>query len=95
MLDHASFICTDSFHATALSIIMSKDFVEFIRFKDIDSSSQNSRIYDLLERYRLNERIYKEGINKWSKCINYVTIQALLEEDRQKSLEFLIRSIEY
>lgn len=95
MLDHASFICTDSFHATALSIIMSKDFVEFIRFKDIDSTSQNSRIYDLLERYRLNERIYKEGINKWRKCINYVSIQALLEEDRQKSLEFLIRSIEF
>lgn len=58
LIKDSSFVCTDSFHATAVSINLEKNFVEFMRFKDSDKSSQNSRIYDVLNHYGLSSRIY-------------------------------------
>ena len=40
------------------------NFVEFVRFDDADSHSQNSRIYDLLNRYQLNGRLYSSWDGK-------------------------------
>lgn len=94
LIKEASFICTDSFHATALAINFQKDFVEFIRFKDADEASQNSRIYDLLNRYRLSSRIYSKD-TKWFDKISYQKISKQLEIDRRKSLDFLLNSIEH
>lgn len=94
MLLNASFICTDSFHATALSINNSKSFVEFLRFKDTDQKSQNSRIYDLLANYSLKDRFYGEAIDKWSSLIDYKEISVKLAMERKVSLEYLIESIE-
>lgn len=94
LIKEASFICTDSFHATALAINFQKDFVEFIRFKDTDEASQNSRIYDLLNHYQLSSRIYSENTD-WFDKISYQKISKQLEFDRRKSLDFLLNSIEH
>lgn len=94
LIEQSSLVCTDSFHATALSINLKKDFVEFMRFKDKDEKSQNSRIYNVLERYGLMYKIYDSNNNDWSKKIDYTTINKILEDDRKRSLEFLINSIE-
>ncbi len=51
LLQNATVICTDSFHASAFSINLSKDFYVLKRFSDKDENSQNVRIYDLLLRY--------------------------------------------
>lgn len=93
LIKEASFICTDSFHATAMAINFQKDFVEFIRFKDADEVSQNSRIYDLLNHYRLSSRIYSEN-TEWFDKIAYNEINKQLEIDRKNSLNFLLNSIE-
>lgn len=93
-IQHASFVCTDSFHATALSINHSIPFVEFLRFKNEEKKSQNSRIFDLLTHYNLLDRIYKESIDDWSKRIDYENIQKILTTDRKTSLNFLINAIE-
>lgn len=93
LIKEASFICTDSFHAIAISINLQKDFVAFKRFNDTDKSSQNSRIYDILNQYKLNSRIYDNN-NQWNTTINYKPITKLLDEDRRKSINFLINSIE-
>lgn len=95
IIAHASLICTDSFHATALSINMSKPFIEFLRFKDSDTNSQNSRLYDLLGRYNLMSRLYSEREVEWLKPIDYDDVQQLLHEDRIRSLSYLINAIEY
>lgn len=94
LISRAAFVCTDSFHATALSINMSKDFVEFVRFKDSDGNSQNSRIYDVLNHYHLGNRIYKAGGEDWYGYIDYVKVQEILEADRIFSENYLITSIE-
>jgi hypothetical protein len=37
LIDKAELVCTDSFHATALSINLKNDFIEFLRFDEKDS----------------------------------------------------------
>lgn len=95
LLQKAKFVCTDSFHATALSINYSVPFVEFLRFKDDDMQSQNSRIYDLLNHYGLMERIYHKESSKWKDAIDYLSVQDVLSCDRQKSMDYLVNAIEH
>ena len=95
LIQYAALVCTDSFHATAISINLSIDFVEFLRFKDTDEKSQNSRIYDVLEHYKLRSRLYFSETDEWTKRITYTPVQAQLTEDRIKSVNFLINSIEH
>lgn len=95
LIMNASYVCTDSFHATALSINFSKDFVEFLRFSDCDIKSQNSRIYDLLNHYSLSYKIYSVNNSDWTNSIDYTKVQKSLASDRNDSLTFLINAIEY
>lgn len=94
LIQKASFVCTDSFHATAISINMNVDFVEFIRFKDSDKASQNSRIYDVLSHYKMMDRIYSVEDSSWSEKIDFSSSNKQLEMDRKKSLDYLINAIE-
>lgn len=64
-------MCTDSFHATAICINLQKDFIEFLRFKETDTKSQNSRIKDILERYELTNRIYSSNNIECFNAIHY------------------------
>ena len=94
LIAFSTLVCTDSFHATALSINMSKDFVEFKRFADDSKTSQNSRIYSLLSHYRLEHKMYNERLNKWAEMYDELSVQDILEKDRRKSVSFLINAIE-
>lgn len=93
LIQHAELVCTDSFHATAISINLSIDFIEFLRFNNDDNKSQNSRIYDLLEHYQLQERIYTPHKDITQK-IKYDPIKCILEKDRIDSMAYLINAIE-
>lgn len=55
-IDHATAICTDSFHTTLFSINLHTVFFTFIRQYWHDFP-QNARIVDLLERYGLTDRL--------------------------------------
>ncbi len=94
LLQKAKLVCTDSFHATALSINHSVPFVEFLRFRDDDQKSQNSRIYDLLNHYGLINRIFQKQSKKWIEAIDYNPVQEVLARDRKRSMEYLINAIE-
>ncbi|MBQ4525121.1 MAG: polysaccharide pyruvyl transferase family protein [Bacteroidaceae bacterium] len=94
LIQHATVVCTDSFHATVLSINFNINFVEFVRFAINDDKSQNSRINDLLSHYHLENRIYNENSEEWSKSINYLPVNEFLEEDRQKALNYLTKALE-
>lgn len=95
LLQRAKYVCTDSFHATALCINHSVPFVEFIRFMDDDKKSQNSRIYDLLTHYDLMNRIYSADSLEWTEQINYQEVQRILTQDRKLSTDYLINAIEH
>lgn len=91
LLKDSSLVCTDSFHACALSINLSKEFIVFKRFNDNDPKSQNSRIYDMLSAYNLEGNIYDKNFI-FSKT-NYEPIQTKLNIDRNNSINYLISSI--
>ena len=59
LITNAKYVLTDSFHASAFSIIQQKQFYVFERTARTDANSQNSRIYNLLEISGLNDRIQK------------------------------------
>lgn len=96
LLSNATFVCTDSFHATALSINFGKQFSTFLRFAENDEHSQNNRIYDILNHYKLMERLYKQkGENiAWAESlIDYQEPHRILEKERSESISFLKQSI--
>lgn len=94
LLKDATWVCTDSFHATALSINFGKNFTEFLRFKDSDKGSQNSRIYDVLDTFKLQNRLYNEMQEMWSKPIDYKESYEIFNHLRTDSTDWLINAIE-
>lgn len=94
LVSEAKLICTDSFHATAISINMNKNFIEFLRFDDNNKDSQNSRIKDVLNHYGLNERLYCGNMSQIQDInIDYTNINDILNKDRDFSSNFINKAI--
>lgn len=95
LLENADLICTDSYHGILLSINFKKPFLVFKRFSDNDPNSQNSRIYHILDKYGLKDRLitdYDSGcINRQ---IDFDKVHTLLKVEREHSMAFLKRSLE-
>jgi hypothetical protein len=94
LIRRARLVCTDSFHATAISLNYAVNFVEFIRFKESDKASQNSRIFDILSHFNLSYKIYNSVNKDWLKPIDYTQVHKVLNEDRKESLAYLSNAIE-
>lgn len=94
LLLNAEYVCTDSFHASALSINLSKNFITLLRFDNNDNASQNSRIFDMLTHYNLANRIFSTENILWSCDIDFNPVQHILEIDRARSINFLTNAIE-
>ena len=94
LISHAQLICTDSFHATALAAIMQRPFIDFLRFSDGDTLSQNSRIHDLLSHLNLNDRIFTHSRVIPQGKIDFSKVNQIIELDRKLGTEYLKASIE-
>lgn len=57
LIKNAEFIITDSFHACVFSMIFQKPFVVFERNIIGEKVNMNSRIYDFLEEYHLEDQL--------------------------------------
>ena len=92
MLNMAKYVFTDSFHCTALSLNLQKEFFVFKRFKDSDNNSQNTRIYSILSTFGLEERLITYDTNisiLIHKNINYTKVIIELEKLRNNSIRYL------
>ena len=56
LIKNAQYVCTDSFHGTIFSLNFNKQFYSFSKRKD-GEGSDNNRIYGLLEKLNLKERL--------------------------------------
>jgi len=87
MIENASLVCTDSFHASVFSVLMDSPFIVF---KRMDSkATMHSRIATLLQTLRLTDRFYdclSQG-EEFSK--NYSHIPQIIEFEKEKSYAFL------
>lgn len=90
----ATLIFTDSFHGTALSLIMNKEFFVFERFSEKDPANQNSRIYSILKKAGASDRIVSASGNaNLKKKLDYERTNAMIETERRKSKAFLKKAL--
>ena len=85
-LCNASYVVTDSFHGSALSVNLGKQFLNLKRFEDSDPASQNNRLNCLSDLFGLGDRLFDGEIPPE---IDYSRVSARLEELRRMSLEYL------
>jgi len=87
LIANARYICTDSYHGTAFSILFGKPFFTFERFSNESSESQNSRIHTLLELCGLKNRLEPATLDL--KNPDFSAAHAALAEKREESLAYL------
>lgn len=92
LLSQAKYVVTNSFHATVLSIIFQKQF--YTVSQGGAESAYNSRIYNLLRDYKLEDRI-KEKFDDLTEISSdqFVNINDIHEKLSKQSLNFLKSSL--
>ena len=93
LLQHSSYVCMDSFHATIFSLIFGKEFVVALKNSDNETSSQNTRMYDILNRYGLSHKLYDKFPDKWKETIDHKKLQTVVEQEKRESYDFLVREV--
>lgn len=91
-LRNAEYVCTDSFHGTAFSILNEKQFVVFNRYAENSSFSKNSRIDTLCVNFDLENHRYKNGMNLYDivkNDIDYKAVREKYKELKQVTDEYL------
>lgn len=84
LIHHAKYVVTNSFHGTAFSINMRKNFyVEY-------SSRTNSRLENIIDLCRLQNRVTgRTTTDDFRHNIDYSAAEAVLSREREKSMDYL------
>lgn len=96
LVKNAEYICTDSFHGTVFSIIHRKKFFIFKRFSETATLSTNTRIYSLLNRFHLEDRLVEKEstvCDMLEKNIDYEQVHTTLDDFRRDSEQYLINAL--
>lgn len=96
LIKYAKFVCTDSFHGGVFSSIFNVQFWLFKRFSDSDKKSENSRIYTLVKRLGIVERVIGEDdaeklLN--GDMIDFVGVDKAIQSARENSSQWLVDAI--
>ena len=89
LIENASLVCTDSFHASVFSVLMDSPFIVFRR--NDKTNVMHSRLESLLSILNLTDRFF-ENIKKEDDIFkkNYLHIPDVLNLEREKANNFLI-----
>lgn len=90
LIENASYVLTNSFHGTAFSINFNKEF--YVRLSKKENNG-NSRIENIINLTKLNNRYLDENciINK--EKINWKEVNKIINEERNRSIKFLKENI--
>ncbi|WP_175566576.1 polysaccharide pyruvyl transferase family protein [Fibrobacter sp. UWB11] len=93
LIDNAEYILTDSFHTCLFSINFEKKFFVFSRRYVM--LSQNSRIYDMLNRFALQDRLISDIENLKNKYLENLPkhVKNIIEKERADIRNFVKKSI--
>lgn len=92
LIKNAEMVITDSFHACVFSMIFKTPFAVFERNKIGEKGNMNSRIYDFLEEYRLeNQLVTKEELTEMKEIpkIDFTYAHEHWKKRREESLKYL------
>ena len=88
---NAKYVCTDSFHGTAFSIIYQVPFFTFDRQYG-NAVSQSTRVTSFLKLVSLNSR-FNPSFEAIDAPIDFTKSQSVLESEREKSRSYLLEAI--
>lgn len=89
--ENANYVLTDSFHATAFSIIFNKPFIDILPF-----NKTGTRIESILRLFKFDNRIVNDysDINLIDNEINWNLVNKILDKERSQSIKLLKKAIE-
>lgn len=93
-INHAEYICTDSFHGSVFSLLFEKQLSIFPRIgNDVE---MNSRIQTLVTKFGIQDRVVfsEESLKAAKRTIDYCSVNKVLNEERKKSRDYLAKCIE-
>lgn len=92
LIKNAECVITDSFHACVFSMIFETPFVVFERNRIGEEGNMNSRIYDFLEEYQLDNQLITEkelAEMRMIPEIDFIYAHEHWKKRREESLEYL------
>ena len=90
LIDNADYLCIDSFHACAFSLIFSKKFIAFPR-KEKGMEDMRGRIDTLFNILNIKSKWYTEvDINQYNQELKYFD---LINKEREKADDYLRKSL--
>lgn len=96
LIQYASLVITDSFHATAFSCNLNTPFYCLLRNRDGDKNNMNSRVLDLLSMLKLEDRLITgdgDISNNISLDVDFSLSNKILSEKRDEDMKFLFESL--
>lgn len=93
LIENAKAVCTDSYHGMLFSINFNKEFYAFLRFEENDELNQNSRVFNLLDRLDLSDRIVDPNSDDEYGRIAWELVNSTVKDERNRSVEYLKRSL--
>lgn len=90
LMNYADYVVTNSFHGTAFSLNLNKQFWVYM------PTGFSTRISSLLELCGLERRLLTDVIegNQMEEIIDYEKVNMVLDRERNKAMDFLKRAIE-
>lgn len=95
LIKNAEYIYTNSFHATAFSVIFNKQFFTAIAKSENVANNNDSRKIDFLKSVGLEDRLIKSISDiDFGARIDYVSVNRKLDEQRERSLNYLKNALD-
>lgn len=96
LVANAAYVCTDSFHCMAFSILFHRRFMVFYRFAQTDRTGRNSRIDSLLHLLGVGSEHVWQGYNLAGidSPVDYKEVDARLTKMRTHSMNFFRSALE-
>lgn len=93
LIEHAKYVCTDSFHATVFSILFHTRFLTFHR-KDESGEGSYDRIHTLLDSVGLEKMVYPTCKEFRITEKQFELANKRIQEQKEFSLDFLTKALD-
>lgn len=93
LLGNADFVCTDSFHATAFSIIFDRKFLVFPRKGGEENRQMITRIESILSTFDVSDRLVNVNNEEIASYNHNPDFKKVIERELKKSDDFISKAL--
>lgn len=95
LIHHCEYLITDSFHGSIFAINYNKNFYSFLKRNGDETQGDNSRIIDMLKIFKLENRFKKDNDITEEEDIDFQPVNQILQQEREKSNNYLLSILKY